>query len=99
MPKALVFMAVTQIAPGTIGHGVWLIEDHVPRSGYPGRPAILGCAALIFAKVQPPPKPQISLQFLRANQRTETSCAQERRCWKPLPRRAGKMTSTKARPG
>ena len=36
MPKAMVSIAVTQIAPGTIGHGVRLTEDRMPRSGYPG---------------------------------------------------------------
>jgi len=59
MPKAKVSIAVTQIAPGTIGHGVRLIEDRVPRSGYPVRGAIFGCAALTSAEVQ------TSLQFLR----------------------------------
>lgn len=58
MPKAMVSIAVTQIAPGTIRHGVRLIETRMPRSGYPGRPAT--------AEVQ------TSLQFLRATQRTET---------------------------
>jgi hypothetical protein len=93
MPKALVSMAIAQIAPGTIRQGVRLNDDDVPLSGYPGRRAGLTCAALTSAKVQ------ASSQFLGAKKRTETSCAQERRCWKHLPRRDGKMTSTKARPG
>ena len=40
MPKAMVSIAVAQIAPGTVKHGVRLIWNHVPRSGYPGRSAI-----------------------------------------------------------
>jgi hypothetical protein len=52
MPKAMVSLAVAQIAPGTVKHGVWLVWNHVPRSEYPGRPAIPGCAALISS----PPK-------------------------------------------
>ena len=60
MPKALVSIAVAQIAPGTIGQGVRLNDDDVPLSGYPGRPAGLPCAALTSAKVQTSP------QFLRA---------------------------------
>lgn len=58
MPKAMMSMAVAQIAPATIGHGVRLIEDNVPRSGYPGRPAISGCAALISSP--PKSKPHFS---------------------------------------
>jgi hypothetical protein len=59
MPKALVSMAVAQIAPGTIRQGVRLNDDDVPL-GYPGRRAGLPCAALASAKVQASP------QFLRA---------------------------------
>ena len=55
MPKALVFMAIAQIAPGTIGQGVRLNDDDVPLSGYPGRPAGLPCAALTSAKAQTSP--------------------------------------------
>ena len=60
MPTAMVSIAVPQTDPGTIGRGLRLTEDHVPRSGYPGRAAILGCAVSISAEVQ------TSLQFLRA---------------------------------
>ena len=38
MPRAMVPMTVTQIAPDTIEHGVRLIEDRVPRSGCPRPP-------------------------------------------------------------
>ena len=54
MPKALVSMAVAQIAPGTIRQGVRLNDDDVPLSGYPGRRAGLPCAALASAKLKPP---------------------------------------------
>jgi hypothetical protein len=49
MPKAMVSMAVAQIVPGTIEHGVRLTRDHLPRPVYPGRPAIPGGAAMISA--------------------------------------------------
>ena len=60
MPKALVSMAILQIAPGTIRHGVRLHDDDLPRSGYPGRFADLSSAALTSARAQ------TSLQFLRS---------------------------------
>jgi hypothetical protein len=59
MPQAMVSIAVLQIAPGTIGHGVRLIEDRMPRSGSPRAPCDLGCAVSISAEGQ------TSLQFLR----------------------------------
>ena len=73
MPEAMVSMVVAQIAPGTIGQGVRLNDDDVPLSGYPGRRA-----GLRLRRAAASAKAQASPQFLRAKQRTETSCAQER---------------------
>ena len=91
MPKAMVSITVAQIASGTIRHGVRLIEDRVPRRGYPARRAISGCAT----SISPTSKPAEARNStsVPARHRTEISCAQELQCWKPLPQRAGKMTS------
>ena len=61
MPKAMVSIAVAQIAPGTIRQGVRLTDDDVPLSGYPGRRAGLRLRRIdsASAKAQTPP------QFLR----------------------------------
>ena len=74
MPTAMVSMVVAQIAPGTIGHGVRLIEDRVPRFGVSrARRAIFRLRRIDVAR---PPEAR-NLTSVPARHRTETSCAQE----------------------
>ena len=92
MPRAMVSIAVAQIASGTIRHGVRLLEDCVPQSGHP-RPSRDFRLSHIDVSQRPKPAEARNSTSVPAHHRTEISCAQEPQCWKPSPQRAGKMTS------
>lgn len=88
MPRAMVSIAVTQIASGTIRHGVRLLGDRV----YPCPSRDLRLSH-IDRSPRPEPAEARNSTSVPARHRTETSCAQEPQCWKHSPKRAGKMTS------
>ena len=92
MPSAMVSIAVTQIASGTIKHGVRLPGNRVPPSGYPRRSRDLQLSHIDLSP-RPNSAEARNSTSVPARHRTETSCAQEPQCWKPSPQRAGKMTS------